>query len=102
MATPKYSYQENATSDLTGFKIEEGVYKDVIYTYGKVSPIEDKESDKLRLKFEYNVHENPNKCNTDSGDFIDVIGDILAIEVEKDTNGNSGKDRENSAQKSNT
>ena len=87
---------------MTGFKIEEGVYKDVIYTYGKVSPIEDKESDKLRLKFEYNVHENPNKCNTDSGDFIGVIGDILAIEVEKDTNGNSGKDRENSAQKSNT
>ena len=64
--------------------------------------LEDKEGDKLRLKFEYNVHENPNKCNTDSGDFISVIGDILAIEVEKDTNGNSGKDRENSAQKSNT
>jgi len=102
MATPKYSYQENPTSDLTGFKIEEGVYKDVIYTYGKVSPIEDKESDKLRLKFEYNVHENPNKCNTDSGDFIDVIGDILAIEVEKDTNGNSGKDRENGSQESTT
>ena len=38
----------------------------------------------------------------DSGDFIDVIGDILAIEVEKDSNGNSGKDRENSAQESNT
>lgn len=102
MATPKYSYQENPTSDLTGFKIEEGVYKDVIYTYGKVSPIEDKESDKLRLKFEYNVHENPNKCNTDSGDFIDVIGDILAIEVEKDTNGNSGKNREDDTQKSST
>ena len=102
MATPKYSYQENPTNELTGFKIEEGTYKDVIYTYGKVSWTEDKESDKLRLKFEYNVHENPNKCNTDSGDFIDVIGDILAIEVEKDTNGNSGKDRENSAQESNT
>ena len=102
MAIPKYTYMEYPKHDLTGFKIEDGTYKDVIYTYGKVSPIEDKESDKLRLKFEYNVHENPNKCNTDSGDFIGVIGDILAIEVEKDTNGNSGKDRENSAQKSNT
>ena len=102
MATPKYSYQENPTSDLTGFKIEEGVYKDVIYTYGKVSPIEDKESDKLRLKFEYNVHENPNKCNTDSGDFIDVIGDILAIEVEKDRDGNSGENREDDIKKSST
>ena len=92
MATPKYSYQENPSSDLTGFKIEEGNYKGVIYTYGKVSPIEEEE--KLRLKFEYNVHEKPDKVNTDSDDFINVIGDILAIEVEKDTNGNSGKTRE--------
>ena len=102
MATPKYSYQENPTSELTGFKIEDGTYKDVIYTYGKVSPIEDKESDKLRLKFEYNVHENPTKQNTDSGDFINVIGDILAIEVEKDNNGNSGTNREDDTQKSST
>ena len=46
MAIPKYSYQENPQSDLTGFKIEEGTYKDVIWTYGKVQPIE--ESEKLR------------------------------------------------------
>ena len=100
MATPKYSYQENPSSDLTGFKIEEGNYKGVIYTYGKVSPIEEEE--KLRLKFEYNVHENPSECDTNSDDFINVIGDILAIEVEKDTNADSGKDRENSPTKSNT
>ena len=100
MAIPKYSYQENPSNELTGFKIEEGNYKDVIYTYGKVSPIEEEE--KLRLKFDYNVHENPNKCDTESTDFINVIGDILAIEVEKDTNGNSGKNREDNTQKSNT
>ena len=93
MGIPKYSYQQNPTNELTGFKIEEGEYKDVIYTYGKVSPIEEEE--KLRLKFEYNVHEKPDKVNTDSDDFINVIGDILAIEVEKDNNGNSGKNREN-------
>ena len=100
MAIPKYSYQENPKNQLTGFKIEEGTYKDVIYTYGKVSPIEEEE--KLRLKFEYNVHENPNKCDTDSSDFINVIGDILAIEVEKENDGNSGKNREDNTQKSNT
>ena len=100
MATPKYSYQQNPTNELTGFKIEDGNYKDVICTYGKVSPIEEEE--KLRLKFEYNVHENPNKCDTKSSDFINVIGDILAIEVEKDTNADSGKDRENSPTKLNT
>ena len=100
MVTPRYSYQQNPSSDLTGFKIEEGNYKGVIYTYGKVSPIEEEE--KLRLKFEYNVHENPNKCDTESSDFINVIGDILAIEVEKENNGNSGKNREDNTQKSNT
>ena len=100
MAIPKYSYQENPKNQLTGFKIEEGTYKDVIYTYGKVSPIE--ENEKLRLKFEYNVHENPNKCDTDSSDFINVMGDILAIEVEKDNNGNSGTNREDDTQKSST
>jgi len=100
MAIPKYSYQENPQNQLTGFKIEEGTYKDVIYTYGKVSPIE--ENEKLRLKFEYNVHENPNKCDTDSTDFINVMGDILAIEVEKDTNGNSGKNREDDTKESST
>lgn len=100
MAIPKYSYQENPQNQLTGFKIEEGTYKDVIYTYGKVSPIE--ENEKLRLKFEYNVHENPNKCDTESTDFINVMGDILAIEVEKDNNGNSGTNREDDTQKSST
>jgi hypothetical protein len=100
MAIPKYSYQQNPSNDLTGFKIEEGNYKDVIYTYGKVSPIEEEE--KLRLKFDYNVHENPNKCDTESTDFINVIGDILAIEVEKDNNGNSGTNREDDTQKSST
>jgi len=100
MAIPKYSYQQNPQNQLTGFKIEEGTYKDVIYTYGKVSPIE--ENEKLRLKFDYNVHENPNKCDTESTDFINVMGDILAIEVEKDNNGNSGTNREDDTQKSST
>ena len=100
MAIPKYSYQENPKNQLTGFKIEEGTYKNVIYTYGKVSPIE--EDEKLRLKFEYNVHENPNECDTDSSDFINVMGDILAIEVEKENNGDSGKNREDDTKESST
>ena len=102
MAIPNYRHVEHPRFEQLGFHIEDGQYKDVIYTYGKVSWNEDKENDKLKLKFDYDIHENPNKCNTDSGDFINVIGDILAIEVEKDSNGNSGEDRENSSQKSNT
>ena len=91
-------YMENPKSDLTGFRITDGVYKDVVYTYGKVQPIE--ENDKLRLKFEYNIVENPSGVDTEDKNFINVIGDILTIEVEKD--GNSRENRTDSAQKSNT
>ena len=84
---------ENPSNDLTGFKIEEGEFEGVMYTYGKVTPIE--ENEKLRLKFEYNIHENPNEVDTNSESFINVMGDILAIEVEKENDGNSGKNREN-------
>jgi len=98
METPNYTYMENPKSDLTGFRITDGVYKDVVYTYGKVQPIE--ENDKLRLKFEYNVVENPSGVETEDKNFINVIGDILTKEVEKD--GNSRENRTDSAQKSNT
>jgi len=98
METPNYTYMENPKSDLTGFRITDGVYKDVVYTYGKVQPVE--ENDKLRLKFEYNVVENPSGVDTEDKNFINVIGDILTKEVEKD--GNSRENRTDSAQKSNT
>ena len=90
---PKYTYMQNPQSDLTGFLIQEGEFEGVMYTYGKVTPIE--ENEKLRLKFEYNIHENPNEVDTNSESFINVMGDILAIEVEKENDGNSGKNREN-------
>ena len=32
MATPKNSYMENPKHELTGYKIEEGKYKQVVYT----------------------------------------------------------------------
>ena len=98
METPNYTYMENPKSDLTGFRITDGVYKDVVYTYGKVQPVE--ENDKLRLKFEYNIVENPSGVDTEDKNFINVIGDILTKEVEKD--GNSRENRTDSAQKSNT
>ena len=94
MAIPKYSYMENSKSDLTGFLIQEGEFEGVMYTYGKVTPIE--ENEKLRLKFEYNIHENPNEVDTNSESFINVMGDILAIEVEKDNDGNGRENRKNS------
>ena len=81
MEIPKYSYVEHPRFEQAGFRIADGKYENVIYTYGKVKPIE--EDDKLRLKFEYNVHENPNDVDTDSDEFINMIGDILTLEIDK-------------------
>ena len=100
MEIPKYSYVEHPRFEQAGFRIADGKYENVIYTYGKVKPIE--EDDKLRLKFEYNVHENPNDVDTDSDEFINMIGDILTLEIDKEKNDNSREDRENGTQKSNT
>ena len=100
MEIPKYSYVEHPRFEQAGFRIADGKYENVIYTYGKVKPIE--ENDKLRLKFEYNVHENPNDVDTDSDEFINMIGDILTLEIDKEKNDNSREDRENGSQESTT
>jgi len=100
MGIPKYSYVEHPRFEQAGFRIADGKYENVIYTYGKVKPIE--EDDKLRLKFEYNVHENPNDVDTDSNEFINMIGDILTMEIDKEKNDNSREDRENGSQESTT
>ena len=98
----KYSYVEHPKSEVSGFQIREGPWKDIIYTYGKVTFVENETEDNLRLKFEYNVHENPNQVDTDSIEFITAIGDILAIEVERNPSGHTRANRENSTKKSNT
>src|SRR5210317_1172781 len=100
MEIPKYSYVEHPRFEQAGFRIADGKYENVIYTYGKVKPNE--EDDKLRLKFEYNVHENPNDVDTESDEFINMIGDILTLEIDKEKNDNSREDRENGSQESTT
>ena len=95
MASVKYNFVENPKINSTGFQISEGEYKDVIYYYGKVKFIE--ENDNMRLKFDYNVARNPENLDTDSQDFIQIIGDILFDNIERELNdGTIGKNRENS------
>ena len=94
METPKYSFVENANVNFSGFKIIEGKYKDVIYYYGKVKFIEDNGS--MRLKFDYNVARNPENADTDSDEFKNIIGDILAENIERQLDdGTIGKNRAN-------
>lgn len=57
-------------------------YPDVVFQYGEVKLIE--EDDSLRVKFEYEVFENPNKLRVERSDeFVDYIGEILMINLEE-------------------
>tara|TARA_R100000278_G_scaffold67942_1_gene53985 strand:- start:569 stop:895 length:327 start_codon:yes stop_codon:yes gene_type:complete len=52
-----FKFVERASADLYSIKILKGRFKGVIYTYGKVSLNEDKESDQLGVNFQYAVEE---------------------------------------------
>lgn len=67
-------------------------FKDVIYHYGGVqfNPTEetneDDEEPQMKMEFTYNVLENPNEEDTNSDEFVTLIGDIAMqiLEQEQD------------------
>lgn len=71
----KYRYVQHIRYEHDLILIDEGQFKDVQYVYGNVKFIE--EDGQLRIKFDYTVILNPNDCDTESKEFIDVISSIL-------------------------
>ena len=67
----KYRYVQHVRYEHDLILIDEGQFKDVQYVYGNVKFIE--EDGQLRIKFDYTVILNPNDCDTESKEFIDVI-----------------------------
>jgi|TARA_R110000796_G_scaffold90083_2_gene193758 hypothetical protein len=57
-------------------EVQVGKYKGTLFQFGSVSIEEDKESDRLRLKFDYNIESSP--VEVDHEEFLQVAGDILA------------------------
>ena len=80
--TIRYSYVANTVSHEGAIKINIGRYTGLIFSYGKVKFEENKNTDRMNVAFEYNVHKTPDKCQDDweDGDLVDFLGDIL-IEV---------------------
>ena len=95
-------FVERPTSDFYSLKIIDGPYRDVIYTYGKVQAVEDKETNTAKLKFDFKLDEVPehiDKKNLEiDGTFKNFMGDILVELLEEKrlhndelTNGNTKK-----------
>lgn len=60
---------------------ETSAYPGVLFQFGKVNFVE--ENDSLRVKFEYEVFDNPNQLNTKSDEFIEYIGRLLMTCLEE-------------------
>ena len=74
----KYQYVQNKGAKWQGIGLtkEAGFYQGVIYRYGKVTPIEEK--DQLRLKFDWQILDSNGLGKEHFGeDFFNLIGDIL-------------------------
>ena len=74
----KYTFVENKGAKWQGIGLtkEAGFFQGVVYRYGKVTPIEEK--DRLRLQFDWEILDS-NGLGKDyfKDDFFNLIGDIL-------------------------
>ena len=82
--TKRYAFAQRQGDDFSCIKILEGDFEGVIYKYNhvKFAP-KPNEEDKIPLKFDYDVMNNPNKSSVESEEFKQYIGDILIECVEQ-------------------
>ena len=76
----KYKLVQNKDARWQGVGLtkEAGFYQGVVYKYGKVTPIEDKENDRLRLEFEWSILDSNGLGKEHfNDDFFNLIGDVL-------------------------
>lgn len=77
-----YSIVEKADSDFYSFRINEGDYKGVVYSYGKVKFVE--QADKpghATLKFTFKMEEIPPHLDRKIEEYVDFknfLGDVLS------------------------
>ena len=80
--------------DWASVMIKNGKFKDVIYSYGKVSvPQENSLNDdgSIRFRFEYNIVDNVGISREDFGEeFFTLIGDILVDIIDDEENNATG------------
>jgi len=73
MVRPHKTLERNGVIALM---LTEGEFSGIIFSYGRVSFVEDKENDRLRVNFVYNIHEQEPE-NLDHDAFKKELGDFL-------------------------
>jgi len=73
-----YVFVQKEADQFTSIKLLDEKFNGVIYRYGKVGFGSEENADgKMPMKFDYDILRNPTNVDTDSEEFINVIGDIL-------------------------
>ena len=76
MTIPKFDYIDDDVNNASYLKILEGNFEGLLFNYGKVQFNEDEDADEAKLKFTYNIIDNPNEC-VYNDELVSVLGDIL-------------------------
>jgi len=83
-----FSFVEKGLSEVYSIKIRKGRYKNVIFTFGKVTFNENKENDSLNIDFQFVVEEGNTRYTKDdlkeSTKFKDFIAEILIYTLEEE------------------
>ena len=83
-----YVFVEKQDQDFASIKLISGPYTDIIYHYGNVAfAKEENENGHLPMKFDYYIDKNFKDADTDSQEFINHIGDVLVVVMEKELDG---------------
>ena len=83
-----YVFVERPDKDYASIKLTSGPYSDIIYHYGNVAfAKEEIENGHLPMKFDYYIDKNFKDADTDSQEFINHIGDVLVVVMERELDG---------------
>ena len=83
-----YVFVERQDQDYASIKLTSGPFTDIIYHYGNVAfAKEENENGHLPMKFDYYIDKNFKDADTDSQEFINHIGDVLVVVMEKELDG---------------
>lgn len=78
----EYEFIDRGEENFHHIKLgDESPYPDVVFQFGEVKLLE--EDGALRVKFEYEVFDNPNSLDTKSDKFVTYIGEILITNLEE-------------------
>jgi len=80
----QYTYVTDKDDNWTCIGITGGKYDGVVYKYGEVNFVEEKDSDQMKLQFEWDIVDSNGLPKEMLGeDFFSLIGDVLVDILEE-------------------